>query len=35
MKPRELYDTLYARYGDPHWWPGDTPYEIMVGAVLT
>jgi endonuclease-3 related protein len=35
MKPREIYDTLYARYGDPHWWPGDTPYEIMVGAVLT
>jgi endonuclease-3 related protein len=35
MKPRELYDTLYARYGDPHWWPGDTPYEIMAGAVLT
>jgi endonuclease-3 related protein len=35
MKPSEIYDTLYARYGDPHWWPGDTPYEIMTGAVLT
>jgi endonuclease-3 related protein len=30
-----IYDTLFARYGNPHWWPGETPYEIMVGAVLT
>jgi endonuclease-3 related protein len=30
-----IYDILCAHYGDPHWWPGDTPYEIIVGAVLT
>lgn len=30
-----IYDLLLSRYGDPHWWPGDTPYEIIVGAVLT
>lgn len=31
----KVYDTLYAHYGPQHWWPGDTPFEIMVGAVLT
>ena len=30
-----IYQTLYERYGDPHWWPAKTPYEVMVGAVLT
>jgi endonuclease-3 related protein len=30
-----IYDTLCAHYGHPRWWPGDTPYEIMTGAVLT
>jgi endonuclease-3 related protein len=29
------YDTLRAHYGDLHWWPGQTPLEILVGAVLT
>lgn len=31
----ELYDRLYARYGDLNWWPAKNPYEVMVGAVLT
>ena len=22
-------------YGAQHWWPGETPFEVMVGAVLT
>lgn len=26
---------MEARYGPQHWWPGDTPFEVMVGAVLT
>ncbi|MFH1059762.1 MAG: endonuclease III domain-containing protein [Pseudomonadota bacterium] len=30
-----LYERLYAAYGPQHWWPGTTPLEIMVGAVLT
>jgi endonuclease-3 related protein len=33
--PREIYDRLFAAYGPQHWWPGETPLEIMVGAVLT
>ena len=30
-----LYETLLAHYGDLHWWPAETPYEVIVGAVLT
>lgn len=30
-----IYSVLYAFYGPQNWWPGDTPFEIMVGAVLT
>lgn len=29
------YELLFARFGPQHWWPGDTPFEIMVGAILT
>ncbi len=29
------YDVMYKAYGPQHWWPGDTPWEICVGAVLT
>jgi endonuclease-3 related protein len=32
---RRLYDRLFDAYGPQHWWPGDSPFEIMVGAVLT
>ncbi len=31
----ELYDALMARFGPQDWWPGGTPFEVMVGAVLT
>ena len=31
----ELHMRLLREYGDPCWWPGDTPFEIAVGAVLT
>ncbi|MBI5191032.1 MAG: endonuclease III domain-containing protein [Nitrospirae bacterium] len=30
-----IYDALYAHYGPQHWWPGETPFEVMVGAILT
>lgn len=30
-----IYKTLLAHYGELHWWPARTPYEVMVGAVLT
>jgi len=31
----EICDALYKHYGPQHWWPGDTEFEMMVGAVLT
>lgn len=31
----DLHDRLLAAYGPQHWWPGETPFEVMVGAVLT
>lgn len=30
-----LYSMLFHCYGSQHWWPGEEPFEIMVGAVLT
>ena len=30
-----LYVALLRRFGRQHWWPGRTPYEVAVGAVLT
>ncbi len=30
-----IYQSLYDHFGPQHWWPGDTPLEILVGAVLT
>lgn len=32
---RALYDRLFARYGPQDWWPGDSPFEVIVGAILT
>jgi endonuclease-3 related protein len=30
-----VYEALLARYGELRWWPAETPYEVIVGAVLT
>src|SRR5437016_14048580 len=30
-----LYVALERRFGPQRWWPGRTPYEVAVGAVLT
>lgn len=32
---RSIYDRLLAAYGPQGWWPADTPFEVIVGAVLT
>ncbi|MBI4825812.1 MAG: endonuclease III domain-containing protein [Nitrospirae bacterium] len=32
---KKIYRTLYKSFGPQHWWPGDTPFEIAVGAILT
>jgi len=31
----EIYHKLFRAFGPQHWWPGDTPFEIAVGAILT
>ncbi len=31
----EMYTLLFDHFGPQHWWPGESPFEIMVGAVLT
>ena len=31
----DLYARLLAAYGAQDWWPAETPFEVMVGAVLT
>jgi endonuclease III related protein len=35
MQPTsQIFDRLHAAFGPQHWWPGETPFEVMVGAVL-
>lgn len=31
---RQVYERLLAAFGPQHWWPGDGPFEVLVGAVL-
>jgi len=31
----EIYKKLFQSFGPQHWWPGETPFEIAVGAILT
>ena len=31
----DIYNRLYTAYGPQHWWPGDSPFEVIVGAILT
>ena len=31
----EVYRRLLARYGPQDWWPGDSAFEVIVGAILT
>ncbi|MDR0324740.1 MAG: endonuclease III domain-containing protein, partial [Oscillospiraceae bacterium] len=35
MTPEDINRLLYGRYGDLGWWPAETPYEVMAGAILT
>ena len=32
---QDVYERLFAAYGPQHWWPGDSPFEVIVGAMLT
>lgn len=30
-----IYYRLLKHYGPQYWWPGDSPFEVIVGAILT
>ncbi len=32
---RSIYHKLHASFGPQHWWPADTPFEVIIGAILT
>ncbi len=31
----DMYRRLYRAYGPQGWWPGDGPFEVVLGAILT
>lgn len=31
----KLYEVLLTLYGRQQWWPADSPFEVMLGAILT
>ena len=30
-----IYKNLLLRFGHQGWWPGDSPFEVIIGAILT
>jgi endonuclease-3 related protein len=32
---KDIYRRLYVRFGPQRWWPAETPFEVIVGAILT
>lgn len=35
MRLKRVYKSLFKKYGAQNWWPADSPFEVMVGAILT
>ncbi|MCK5599006.1 endonuclease III domain-containing protein [bacterium] len=31
----QLYKDLLEKYGQPQWWPAESPFEVAAGAILT
>lgn len=31
----DIYEKLYRHFGPQYWWPGDSPFEVIIGAILT
>src|SRR5574341_2137012 len=31
----EIYQKMFDALGPQQWWPGETPFEIIIGAILT
>jgi len=34
-KLKQIYNKLCKHFGPQYWWPGDSPFEVVVGAILT
>ncbi len=32
---RSFFETLASAWGPQHWWPAESPFEVIVGAILT
>lgn len=35
MKLNDIFLKLFRAFGNQHWWPAKTPFEMMTGAILT
>ncbi|MEE8185506.1 MAG: endonuclease III domain-containing protein [Thermodesulfobacteriota bacterium] len=31
----KIYDKLYASFGPQNWWPAESQFEVIIGAILT
>lgn len=31
----EIFKALFEKYGPQYWWPADSPFEVITGAILT
>lgn len=31
----EIFKILFEKYGPQYWWPADSPFEVIIGAILT
>jgi endonuclease-3 related protein len=31
----DIYNSLFKSFGKQYWWPGDTDFEVVIGAILT
>jgi len=34
-KLTDIYNSLFKSFGKQHWWPGDSDFEVVIGAILT
>ncbi|MCX7926632.1 MAG: endonuclease III domain-containing protein [Candidatus Omnitrophica bacterium] len=32
---KKIYEKLFEHFGPQHWWPAESAFEVMVGAILT
>jgi endonuclease III related protein len=32
---QQVFDQLLSAFGPQHWWPAETPFEVIAGAILT